>query len=193
MFPTEEKLTAFFAPAKWAACLKKADNCLLMPEVTLSMVDDIYGSEDWAKQVVYNNLIGIYQLAEPKTNIDESAVDMTAGLLVARYGNDLSIFALLYYFASYLTEYKDSYGRFDLQDVLRQLGRNFIPWWRGRIARMEQEKKKDDQDDDKPRGKEALIGYLRREYIQKGKSIRESACIRYLTEDEIKALEREKS
>ena len=99
---------------------------------------------------------------------------MTAELFVAKFGAELSAFGALYYFANYLTEYRGSYGRFDLQDVLRQCGRAFLPWWRGSVGRKEAAERNEEGGTEQT-GKAALWAYLRREYVDKGRDIRESA------------------
>lgn len=153
------------------------------------MMDDVYGSKGTAKIIVKENLRGLFSLAEPKEAINESAVDMTAGMFVAKYGAELSVFGMLYYFANYLTEYKSSYGRFDMQDVLRQCQKQYIPWWRNRLGRLEDANRQSGATEQT--GKAALWAYLRREYVGKGRDVRESALYQYgrITEKECQMIE----
>lgn len=172
-FPTSTNTWEYFVPSKWAACVSKQGNALLFPNVTLNRLDEIYG-KGCAVGIVQNNLTGIFTLAEPREPINQSALDRTAELFIAKYGAELSAFGMLYYFANYLTDYRSSYGRFDIQDVLRQCGKVFLPWYRGALGRLESRKKPDEG----VRGKAALYAYLRREYIAKGVDVRESNLYR---------------
>ncbi len=186
-FPDEGRVLAFFAPVKWADCLSNPSHSLLYPTVTLKRADELYHA-GLAKLVVKNNLRGIFTLADPREPINEAVIDQTAGLLVAKHGAELPLFAMLYYFASYLTEYKSSYGKFDLQDVLRQIGKAFMPWWRGRIGRVEDTRRSEGGG---VTGKAALWQYLRNEYVAKGRSVRESALYEYcsLSDADVAAIE----
>lgn len=188
-FPDETSLCAYFAPVKWAGVLGNANHSLLYPSVTLLMIGRTY-YEGIPKQIVYNNLTGIFKMAEPREPINESVIDMTADIFVSKFGAELSVFGMLYYFAAYLTEYKSSYGKFDLQDVLRQCGKVFMPWWRNRLGKVE-EKEKQAEETSKEVGKAALWTYLRREYVAQGRSVRESNLYRYgmIPEKDIRAIE----
>lgn len=172
-YPSVSNILEFFAPSKWAACASKQGNALLYPNVTLNRLEDTYGG-NCAVGIVKNNLTGIFTLAEPREPYNESAISMTADLFIAKFGAELSAFGMLYYFANYLTDYRSSYGRFDMQDVLRQCGKVFLPWYRGALGRLESRKKPDEG----VRGKAALYAYLRREYIAKGVDVRESNLYR---------------
>lgn len=172
LYPDESSVLAFFAPVKWAGVLRKPGHCLLYPSVTLQMTDRLY-TVGMGKQVVKANLRGIYHLAEPREAVNEQALDMAADIFTAKYGAELSLFGALHYFAAYLTEYKSSYGKFDLQDVLRQCGKAYIPWWRARLGRAEHAASRAETPA-RSVGKEAMWAYLRREYRDKGRSIRES-------------------
>ncbi len=141
-----------------------------------------------AKLLVKNNLRGIFTMAEPREPVNESVIDMTADLFVAKYGGELSVFGALYYYASYLTEFHDSYGRFDLQDVLRQCGRAYLPWWRNKLSRKASSERDREQGEV---GKAALWSYLRREYVSQGRSVRESNLYRagMVPEEDVEAIE----
>ena len=166
-------MLAFFAPVKWPGCLRQSENGLLLPTVTLRTVDYLY-IEGTAKSIVKNNMRGIFHLAEPRDFINENALDMTAELFVAKLGAEISVFAALYYFAAYLTEYKSTYGKFDMQDILRQCRRSFLPDWRAKVVRMEN-REHDEEDNDEPKGHEAMLNYVRRAYIDKGIDPRSSS------------------
>lgn len=183
MFHCESSVISFFSPSKWEDCLQTESRSLLLPDITLRHLDTIY-REGTAKLIVKENLRGIFHIAAPREPINEDALDMSAGLIVAKFGGRVSAFAALYFFADYLTEYRSSYGRFDLQDVMRQMGKEFIPWWNERRDRGE---RKRPEQDEKVTGVMARDNYLIREYVMKGRSVRESNI--HLTEEEITRLD----
>ena len=93
-------------------------------------------------------------------------------------------------FAKYLTDYKSSYGQFDLVDVLRQCGKQFVPKWRDRLGRLRERENKLSEGFCEV-GIAALYTYLRREYVAKGIDIRTSPVVLLssLTEKDLKFIE----
>ena len=189
IFPSERDVLSFFAPVTWAAAVAHADKCTVFPYMTLQMLDLIY-CEGLAVRMVENNLRGIFSLARPQEPIYDFAVRQAAQLFVAKFGTELSAYATLLYFGQYLTDYKSSYGQFDLIDVLRQCGKAFIPKWRTRLGHHLQNAKKA-QEGFCEVGKAALYTYLRHEYVDKGINVRTSPVVRLssLTEKEIRFIE----
>lgn len=190
MFKDEESVLSFFAPVKWSGATRDAGNCLMCPTMTLRLLNLVYDSDDLAKGVVYNNLSGIYRMSGERERINEDVADMTADMFVSKYGAELSVFGALCYFAEYLTDWKSSYGRFDLQDVLRQCGKGYLPRWRDKVGRMEEAQKRNEERSEQV-GKAAMWSYLRREYVEKGRSIKESALYMngMMTEEEVRLIE----
>lgn len=172
LFPTEKSVLDFFSPAKWEEALSNKDACLDYSMVTLQIVRLYYG-ESVAKQIVRNNLVGLYTVAKPHEFVNEQALNLAAGLFLGKFAPELSVFGALYYFASYLTNYRTSYSAFDLQDVLRQCEQKFMPHWRGCVHRKNKAPK--DEVRVQETGRAALFTYLRREYVLKGRDVRESA------------------
>ena len=189
IFPSEREVLAYFAPAKWAAAVANAKKCTAYPYMTMQLLDLTY-SRGTAARLVENNIRGIFSLARPHEPINDSAVGHVAQLFVAKYGTELSVFSTLLYFAQYLTDYKNSYGQFDLLDVLRQCGKLFAPKWRTRLGRLREKENKLNEGCCEV-GIAALSSYLRREYVAKGIDIRTSPAVRLsaLTEKELKFIE----
>ena len=98
---------------------------------------------------------------------------------------------MIYYFANYTTEYKNSYGQFDFVDVLRQCSKVFVPWWTARCGRSHQNQQHEEEKVIEETGFPALCSYLRREYVSKGLDIRTSAIYQWvdLTPDQIHFIE----
>ena len=188
IFPSDEKVMAYFSPAKWAAATSNPSKCMMLPSVTLAMVDRIY-DKTVAFHVVVNNIIGLYTVTRPREPHYKDAIELTARLFVGKYGTQLSIFGMLLFFADYLTEYKSSFGQFDLPDVLRTCGKTFLPKWLERLGRKERQTNRKEGFEEV--GKAALYRYLRREYVGKGIDIRTSPIVIHgcLTEKELKFIE----
>ncbi len=179
---------AYFAPAKWADASSHPDKCLMLPTVTLAMVDRIYGRQ-LSVNIVVNNIVGIFTITRPREPLYKEAIDLTARQFVGKFGAELSVFGTLLFFADYLTDYKSTYGQFDLPDLLRQCKKSFLPRWRERLGRKEQRAKADDGC--KEVGKAALFRYLRREYVDRGLDVRTSPLVRHgiLSEKEVQQIE----
>ena len=160
----------------------------MLPSVTLAMVNWIYGKEV-VKSIVVNNIVGLFNIAKPREPLYTEAIELTARLFVGKFGTQLSIFGMLLFFADYLTEYKSSYGQFDLPDVLRSCGKTFLPRWRNRLGRQEQ--RENSKEGFEEVGKAALYRYLRREYVSKGEDIRKAPVVALgcLSEKELKFIE----
>ena len=194
MFPFEENVLGFFSPTKWSASLKHSDKSLLCPAVTLNLVDTMY-HEPIAEQIVYNNLVGLFSIAKPNEPINQQSCRLAASMFVARLGQELCLFGMLHYFASYLTDYKTTYSQLDLQDVMRQCAKAYLPRWRDRLGAAE--RKAEPAEPEKPAeegkitGQAALFQYLRDEYVANGWDLHLTVFYRTgrLTEDDIAYIE----
>lgn len=162
----------------------------MLPSVTLAMVDQLY-REGLAVTVVVNNIVGLFAVSRPREPLYREAIQQTARLFVGKYGSQLSMFAMLLFFADYLTDYKSSYGQFDLPDVLRQCGKVFLPSWRSRYDRQQRQRSPFDDISAHEVGKPALLSYLRRAYIDRGLDFHQAPVVKlgFLTPSEITMLE----
>lgn len=176
MFPTEKSVLDFFSPAKWEDALSNKNACLEYSMVTLQIIQLYYG-ESIAKQIVRNNLVGLYTVAKPYEFVNEREHNLAAGLFLGNFTTKLSVFGALYYFASYLTNYRNSYSAFDLQGVLRQCEMKFMPYWRRCIHHHDNALKMEVKAVETWRA--ALFTYLRREYVAKGCDVRASALYEF--------------
>ena len=171
LFPTEQQVIAYFSPANWPAILNHREKSLLCPYVTLRVLEEYYITGT-AKSIVCNNLIGVLSISRPTENFNRDAIEQAAELFVGKLGTDITPYGVLDYFANYLMEYKNSYVQFDLQDLLRQCTKVFLPRWQKRLV---PEQNTTENLSSKEVGTPALYRYLRREYTAKGRDIRESA------------------
>lgn len=126
----------------------------------LKHVDKAYDCQGLAKQVVKNNMIGLYKLSTSRVDYNDNVLDMTAELFVSKFGNECNLYGMMLYFANYLTEYKTGYAAFDVQDILQQFGRKFLGWWRTKRTPYEEVKKEERTGYDALVGREAKIAYL---------------------------------
>ena len=189
IFPSERDVLAYFAPVKWAAAVANANKCTAFPNMTLQLLDLIY-NEGISARLVENNINGIFSLVRLHEPINDTAVKNISQLFVAKYGTELSVFSTLLYFGQYITDYKNSYGQFDLVDVLRQCGKCFVPKWRARLGRLREKEAKESEGFCEV-GIAALYTYLRNEYVAKGIDIRTSPYVKQssMTEEELKFIE----
>ena len=173
-FPSEIAVAAYFAPARWGDFLSLPKRSTEFPEVTLGMLDKIY-RDGLAVSIVKTNLVGLFSVTRPRDPICVQTIELTAQLFVGKYGAELSVYGMLHFFATYLTDSKSSYGQFDLTDVLRQCGKTYLPGWRARIARAERVAEEAPRTPGKRlTGLPALVASLQREYVDKGIDMRTS-------------------
>ena len=84
LFPTEKSVLDFFSPAKWEQALSHKDACLDYSMVTLHIIRLYYG-ESIARQIVRNNLIGLYTVAKPHEFVNEQALNLATGLFLGKF------------------------------------------------------------------------------------------------------------
>jgi hypothetical protein len=190
LFPSDDSVIAYFSPSRWPEAAANPQKSVMLPSVTLAMVDQLY-REGLAVTVVVNNIVGLFAVSRPREPLYREAIQQTARLFVGKYGSQLSMFAMLLFFADYLTDYKGSYGQFDLPDVLRQCGKSFLPTWRSRYDRQQRQRSPLDDIRAREVGKPALLSYLRRAYIDRGLDFHEAPVVKlgFLTPSEITMLE----
>lgn len=132
-FDSVEKLTRVFAPSMWGQMLARKEDCVKSPCITLALVDEVYQTKGLAKQIVRNQIAGIYSLCTARDQYNTNGVDMASNLFIAKYGKQCTLYAMMLYFGNYLTEYKSSYAQFDMQDILQQFGKKFLSWWNNQL------------------------------------------------------------
>lgn len=131
--PTAENLTTFCTPTNWPRIITKADELANTPCPTLAQIDEVYNCEGLALSLIVAQFRGIHALSGTREPFNENACRMIAELFLAKYGYECTPFSLMAYFAAYISDFKVSYAQFDMQDILTQYGRKFLPRWRDRI------------------------------------------------------------
>lgn len=132
-FPSVEKLYNFFAPVRWEYVLRHVDDCLMFPCITLADIDEAYHTNGAAKRIVQSQFIGVYSLSTAREQYNEQASNLAADMFIGRYGYVCSMYDLMLYFASYLMQFKQSFAQYDVQDILLQFSRKYIPWKRSKL------------------------------------------------------------
>lgn len=158
-----QKLYRVFSASNWGYMLSHMDECMKSPCITLSQVDAVYKTEGVARELVKNQLVSIYSMSTAKEPYNQGAAVMAADVFIAKYGHKCTLYAMMIYFANYLTEYKSSYSQYDIQDILQQFGKKFLPWWNSRAARYQEKK---DEDAGKQVGRPALVSWFARRLLE---------------------------
>ena len=160
-FPTVEKLYRFFAPVNLAYAIAHEQECVTEPCITLKRVDEAYDTQGCAQNIIRTLIVGVYSMSTAREPLQQDAANNAAALFVAKFGNECTLYGAMLYFGNYLTEYKSTFAQFDVQDILQQYGKKFVPWWRQRLSRVANESTQ--RAVRGPRGDEALKLYIRKE------------------------------
>lgn len=190
-YPTISMVYESFAPLNWGKAQRYKNDYAKKSCVTLAVLDDIYEVPGAAKMVVKANLVGVYSLGMNRELMNQQVADMAADLFVARYGNECTLYGLMIYFSGYLMDYKGTYLNYDVQDILLQFSKKFLPWWR---SKQVNEVKKEPEVKSGPVGFDGLMVYLRKKYAS-GENLREGGLwsLGFVTEKMVLDVEAEMS
>ena len=153
----------------WSYFMQHQDQCFEAPEMMLGDIDEYYGT-GVALELIRNQMVGVYTISTAKTMYDSNAMNIAADLFISKYGKQCSMYALMLYFGNYLTEYKSSYGQFDMQDILQMFSKKFLPWWRNKVVPYEVPKDKEEKNDSELEGQEAKI-WMIAQRIKNGQTV----------------------
>ena len=137
-FPSVNKLYSFFCPGRWEYAIKHTNECLSYPCITLNQVDGLYNVLGAATNIVKGHIVGIFGLSTAREQINEQAANLAAEMFCAKYGGYCTLYDTMLYFANYLLEFKQSFSAFDIQDILQQFSRKYLPWKRSRVQPEEE-------------------------------------------------------
>lgn len=114
--------TAFQPQNCCKAIAKEVESITNFPQIMLSQVDSIYQAKDLALYFAKLLFTTIYaQGNNGATNCNQSIVNMQAGLFLAEYGNQCSMFDYMLYMATYRSKYKPDYvSNGDLSDIIKR-------------------------------------------------------------------------
>lgn len=187
-FPTISNVYDYFAPQNWGKVQKRKDELAVARCVTLGQLDDVYGVEEAAKTVVFNNLVGVYSMGMNRELMNKQTADTAADLFVARYGGECTMFAMMIYFSGYLMDYKGTYANYDVQDILGQFSKKFLPWWRQKQGMSK--KPAPEPVREGPKGAEGLKDYLMMK-LARGEDLRSGGLWDhgFITEETVREIE----
>lgn len=132
-FPSIEKVYAFFSPGRWNYAIEHTTECLTYPCITLNQVDGLYNAPGAATNIIKGHIIGVFGLSTAREQINAQAADLAASMFVAKYGGYCTLYDTMLYFSNYLSEFKQSFAAFDIQDILQQFSKKYLPWKRARL------------------------------------------------------------
>ena len=123
MFPNLQYLQNKFQPLNCCKVMaKEVEAITKWPQVTLSQIDDIYQTNDLAEYFAKLLFSTIYaQGNSGATNCNQSVVNMQAGLFLAQYGRQCTMFDYMLYMGTYRSKYKPDYvSNGDLSDIIKR-------------------------------------------------------------------------
>lgn len=132
-FPSIEKVYNYFCPARWEHALKHEYECLTAPCISLAQLDELYHTPGAAQSIIRGMLIGLYSLTTAREEYNAQAANLASGMFVSKFGNYCSMYDVMLYFGGYILTYKNSYGQFDIVDVLQQFSRKYLPWKQSKL------------------------------------------------------------
>ena len=187
-FPDVTKLYNFFAPSMWGYAIAHTTECLTYPCITLRQVDDLYHCGGVAQNIVRNQFVGLYQMTTAKEEYNVKSANIAADLFIAKYGHECTLYDIMLYFGNYITEYKSSFAQFDMQDILLQYNKKFLPWKRARMGQQLEDVPK--LDSKAPTGKDGLEEWLRKS-ISNGDDVRKGGLysMGFVTEADVQRIE----
>lgn len=157
-FPSPQEVLNVFSPSNWGLFLREQERCLTAPNVTLAMLSEYYDSST-STQLVINQYKGLHDLTS-SGEYNDKGVRMAADLFLCSYEHELTPYSLVSYFGRYSSIYKSSYRDFDLQDVLQQCRKKFLPWWSQMKAQLAERQAQSEQHTKGVTLQEALVRWM---------------------------------
>ena len=150
------------------------------PQVTLSQIDSIYQTKDLALYFAKLLFTTIYaQGNNGATNCNQSIINMQAGLFLAEYGNQCSMFDYMLYMGTYRSKYKPDYiSNGDLSDIIKRFPEYMKH--KGNIIEAHKPKQEEPQQkkEKKVVGIEALENYLKKA-AERGDNLLEGGLVKF--------------
>ena len=132
-FPSIEKVYSFFAPGRWNYAIEHTTECLTYPCITLNQVDGLYHAPGAATNIIKGHIIGVFGLTNAREQINAQAANLASSMFVAKYGGYCTLYDTMLYFANFPVEFKQSFSAFDIQDILQQFFKRYLPWKRSKL------------------------------------------------------------
>lgn len=150
------------------------------PQVTLSQIDSIYQTKGLAEYFATLLFTAIYAQGNGGVSCNQEVAKMQAGLFLAEYGRQCSMFDYMLYMGTYRSKYKPDYiSNGDLSDIIKRFP-EYMKHKKGNImeAQKQQPKTETRTSNNKSVGKEALEIYLKRA-AERGDNLLESGLVAF--------------
>lgn len=111
-----------FVPQKCCVVLaKEVEAVTKWPQVSLSQIDSIYQTKGLAEYFATLLFTAIYAQGNGGVSCNQEVAKMQAGLFLAEYGNQCSMFDYMLYMGTYRSKYKPDYvSNGDLSDIIKR-------------------------------------------------------------------------
>lgn len=194
-FSSSAKVLETFSPKNWAYFMERKRECIIHPTINIYSLDNLYNDSTLAKTVIKNNLVSVYLIATGKDSISndtQNMLDISAPLILRTIGRLCDLYAMMIFFGTYVTEYKNSF-RFDINEIQSAFNKKFVPYWMQKKEKILAEYYKEwvkTHQHLEPVGQEAKMLYLR-DKVLNGEDLRSGGLYDYgqVSEAEIKQAE----
>lgn len=158
---------------------KEVEAVTKWPQVTLSQIDSIYQTKGLAEYFATLLFTAIYAQGNGGVSCNQEVAKMQAGLFLAEYGRECSMFDYMLYMGTYRSKYKPDYiSNGDLSDIIKR----FPEYMKHKGSIMEahkpQPKTETRTSNNKLVGKAALEYYLRKA-AERGDNLLEGGLVAF--------------
>lgn len=158
---------------------KEVEAVTKWPQVTLSQIDSIYQTKGLAEYFTTLLFTAIYAQGNGGVSCNQEVAKMQAGLFLAEYGNQCSMFDYMLYMGTYRSKYKPDYiSNGDLSDIIKR----FPEYMKHKGNIMEAHKPKQEEPQQKKEKKvvgiEALENYLKKA-AERGDNLLEGGLVSF--------------
>lgn len=158
---------------------KEVEAVTKWPQVSLSQIDSIYQTKGLAEYFATLLFTAIYAQGNGGVSCNQEVAKMQAGLFLAEYGNQCSMFDYMLYMGTYRSKYKPDYvSNGDLSNIIKR----FPEYMKHKALIMEahkpQPKTETRTSNNKLVGKAALEYYLRKA-AERGDNLLEGGLVAF--------------
>lgn len=158
---------------------KEVEAVTKWPQVTLSQIDSIYQTKGLAEYFTTLLFTAIYAQGNGGVSCNQEVAKMQAGLFLAEYGNQCSMFDYMLYMGTYRSKYKPDYiSNGDLSDIIKRFPEYMKH--KGNIieAHKPQQEEPQQKKEKKVVGIEALENYLKKA-AERGDNLLEGGLVKF--------------
>lgn len=158
---------------------KEVEAVTKWPQVTLSQIDSIYQTKGLAEYFATLLFTAIYAQGNGGVSCNQEVAKMQAGLFLAEYGRECSMFDYMLYMGTYRSKYKPDYiSNGDLSDIIKRFPEYMKHKGNIMEAHKQQPKTETRTSNNKLVGKAALEYYLRKA-AERGDNLLEGGLVAF--------------